>query len=68
MSEHGEFRSRAVRFVANEEGTQVYDDDFGHDATLEITGDFETKPERVAYAEAVAAALNAAKIPTGREA
>lgn len=58
--EHGKYRSRAVRFVATEDGSHVCDDDFGYDASLEITGDFATPQEKIAYAEGVAKALNAA--------
>ena len=60
------YRSRVVRFVATEDGGAVCDDDFGYDASLEVVGDFPSSVERIAYAEAVAAALNLAKIPVWR--
>lgn len=41
----------------------IYDDDFGYDATLELTGDF-LPDDKIKYAEAVCDALNAAVIPT----
>ncbi len=44
----------------------VADDDFGYDAMLEISGDFVGEEGRK-YADAVAAALNAAQIPVRRE-
>ena len=64
-------RSRSVRFTASAASDNrrvlVYDDDFGYDAMLELTGDFGTLEEKLHFAEAVAAALNAAIIPTARE-
>jgi hypothetical protein len=47
-------------------GGNVWDDDFHYDALLEISGDFPSHEDRVAYAQAVAAALNAAQIPDGK--
>ena len=47
---------------------KVDDDDFGYDATLVITGDWPSAEEMIAYAEAVAKALNSAEIPTARAA
>jgi hypothetical protein len=41
----------------------IYDDDFGYDACLRLTGDF-IDGDDVKYAEAVCKALNAADIPT----
>ena len=45
----------------------VFDDDFHYDAALRITGDFGTRHEKMAYAAAVADALNGADIPNGRK-
>lgn len=41
----------------------IYDDDFGYDAAMELTGDF-LPADKIRYAEAVCNALNAADIPT----
>lgn len=66
----GPDRSRAVRFVArmntDGRGVVVDDDDFHYDALLKLSGDWPSDAERMAYAEAVAAALNAAVIPDGK--
>lgn len=45
------------------ENIQVWDEDFGYDAALRITGDFGSYDERMAYANAVAEALNKGDIP-----
>lgn len=50
--------------VTDKTGKNVYDDDFGYDAMLRISGDFATDERRHEYASAVVAALNAATIPT----
>ena len=51
------------RFTVDEkDGSHVYDEDFGYDAALYITGDFIGEHRR-RYAEAVAAALNAMPPP-----
>ncbi len=63
---HGPDRSRAVRFVASDDGTNVDDDDFCYDALIRIDGDWPSDAERIAYAQAVADALNAAQIPDGK--
>lgn len=61
-------RSHPIRFTVNsdENGTYVYDDDFGWDAMLKIGGDFGSLAARNAFAEAIAKALNDAgdAIPT----
>jgi hypothetical protein len=68
--DYGPDRGRAVRFVArlNTDGRSVVidDDDFHYDAMLKLDGDWPSDAERMAYAEAVAAALNAAVIPCGK--
>ena len=56
-------RTRPIRFVATEDGGCICDDAFFHDATLELSGDFATPEQKIAYAEAVAKALNEAEIP-----
>jgi len=66
-SQYPENRSRPVRFVVVEydkDKLYIDDDDFGYDACLKITGDWEYH-EKLAYAQAVADALNSAgkKIP-----
>jgi len=44
----------------SEHGTsRIYCDDFTHDACLQLTGDFGTQAERVAYAQAICDRLNA---------
>jgi hypothetical protein len=53
-----------VAEVVDGSHAQVWDEDFGYDANLRITGDFGSHKARAAYATAVAAALNAADIPT----
>jgi hypothetical protein len=65
----GPDRSQSVRFTAyvGREAGFVTDDDFHYDAVLTLNGDFPTDAERLAYAEAVAAALNAAVIPDGKD-
>ena len=60
-----------VRFLvasnSNGECIGVQDEDFGYDVLLRTGGDFGTEDERIDYARAVCAALNAAanRIPTG---
>ena len=49
------------------DGKTVWDDDFGYDASIKISGDFGCDDLRYEYALAVAAALNAAAIPVRRE-
>lgn len=54
----------AVRMIdSRRREVLIEDDDFGYDATLELTGDF-LHNDKVRYAQAVATALNAAEIPT----
>ena len=53
------------RFWVGGDGEFIYDEDFTYDATLRLTGDF-TDETRLAYAQAVADALNKAKVPGGR--
>jgi hypothetical protein len=59
-------RSKPVRFEVMEHEGRIYidDDDFGYDALLRLAGDWSYH-EKLAYAQAVAEALNAAgdKIP-----
>jgi hypothetical protein len=53
------------RFTAEvQDGSRIwiYDDDFGFDAALEISGDW-LQEDKLRYAAAVCAALNAADIP-----
>ena len=40
----------------------IYDDDFGFDASIMLTGDFMPE-DKIRYAQAVCDALNAADIP-----
>ena len=44
----------------------VYDDDFGYDALIRVTGDFGTAERQKEYVQAVCDALNAAQIPTDK--
>lgn len=67
-----EGRSQRVRFTVHESTdgrVHVWDDDFGYDAGLQLSGDFAFQHEKVAFAQAVANALNAAEdtIPVRRE-
>lgn len=50
------------RFMVSVHENKVYvmDDDFGWDAMLEVTGDFESKEVKANYAQAIADALNVA--------
>lgn len=66
MGDFGPDRSMAVRFAATDSGKYIMDDDFHYDAMLQLTGDWPSDDERQAYAQAVADALNAAKIPDGK--
>ncbi len=63
-----EARSQKKRFSVHYDYEKrrfnVYDDDFGYDASLSITGDFGTSLDARRYADAVADALNKAVIPT----
>jgi hypothetical protein len=66
-AQYPENRSRRERFVVVEHDKDklyIDDDDFGYDAAIKVSGDWEY-PEKLAYAQAVADALNAAgdKIP-----
>lgn len=54
------------RFTVSSDGRIVYDGNFHYDAKLTLDGDFGTDAERIAYAQAVAAALNKAQIHNGR--
>jgi hypothetical protein len=70
-SQYPENRSRPVRFVVVEydkDKLYIDDDDFGYDACIKVSGDWEY-PEKLAYAQAVADVLNAAgdKIPVAPE-
>lgn len=56
-----------TRFTVSPDGRRIYDNDFHYDAMLTLSGDFPNDFESIAYANTVAAALNAAAIPTGRE-
>lgn len=66
-------RSRPVRFEVHEYASKsvrrlyIDDDDFGYDACVKVSGDWDY-PEKLAYAQAVADALNAAgdKIPVAQ--
>lgn len=51
------------RFVVTDSGRSVLDSDFHYDAMLKLDGDWPSDDERIAYANAVAKALNAANIP-----
>lgn len=55
-----EGRSRAVRFIASPSGRSIDDDDFEHDASLAIHGDFGSDDRRKQYADRLCALLNAA--------
>ncbi|MGD9882303.1 MAG: hypothetical protein AB7F22_30160 [Reyranella sp.] len=55
------------RFKVQRDGRTIWDEDFNYDALLRINGDFPNDAERLKYAHAIANALNAAEIPTGRE-
>lgn len=55
------------RFTVQREGRTIWDNDGHYDALLLLNGDFPTDAERLKYAHAIANALNAAEIPTGRE-
>lgn len=40
------------------ENAYLHNDEFAHDATLLITGDFASRDEKIAYAQALADRLN----------
>jgi hypothetical protein len=44
----------------------VWDNDFGYDASLTITGDWRTVDEAELYAYAICDVLNEAEIPKGK--
>lgn len=66
-------RSKSVRFEVveykknGEPQMYIDDDDFGYDACIKVSGDWDY-PQKLAYAQAVADALNAAgdKIPVAQ--
>jgi hypothetical protein len=64
--DYGPDRSRVPRFMASDDGRTVGDDDFHYDVLFRIDGCWPSDAERIAYAQAVAAALNAAAIPDGK--
>lgn len=53
--------------VGSEKKISVWDDDFGYDAALAVSGDFGSMESVMRYAQAVADALNIAAIPIRRE-
>ena len=55
---------RFVTHTSRDGRVFIFDNEFGYDAKLSLDGDFATPRHRLEYAQAVAAALNAAPIPT----
>jgi hypothetical protein len=58
--------SMPFRFTCSDDGKHVYDNDFGYDARLTLSGDW-SEAERREYAEAVAKALKAMPPPTRKD-
>ena len=46
-------------WLASDDGREIASDDFTHDVVLRVTGDFESDELRKAYADNLAAKLNA---------
>lgn len=53
-------------WTMDEEGRNLYSDDFTHDAMLTLGGDFGTPQDRINYAKAICEKLNGQSIPKER--
>lgn len=52
------FDDKGLRSVSSADGFFIESDDFTHDVTLRIHGDFESDEQRCAYAQGLADLLN----------
>lgn len=59
-----EFKDKGPWIVVSETGHKIESDDFTHDVTLTISGDFGSDADRVEYAKGLCEILNRRWIPT----